>query len=154
MEEIGVTAEWAESMRRRLGFSIGSETTPQQESFKESKASDPIKFVPKGWGYEKWIANCPEYCGKILFFAKNKKCSWHYHQLKDEVFYVQTGALEVYYGTNDSLEVANKIILVEGEKFHVPRGMRHQMYALKDTLMFEFSTQHFDSDSFRIERGD
>ena len=28
---------------------------------------DPIKFVPKGWGYEKWIANGPEYCGKILF---------------------------------------------------------------------------------------
>tara|TARA_E500000318_G_scaffold16951_2_gene17219 strand:- start:6482 stop:6670 length:189 start_codon:yes stop_codon:yes gene_type:complete len=62
--------------------------------------------------------------------------------------------LEVYYGTNDSVEVANKIILVEGDKFHVPRGLRHQMYALKDTLMFEFSTQHFDSDSFRIERGD
>ena len=118
------------------------------------KASDPIKFVPKGWGHEKWIVNCPEYCGKILFFAKDKKCSWHYHEEKDEVFYVQSGAVELVYSYGDSAEAGDKIILVEGDKFHVPTGMRHQVYALKDTHIFEFSTQHFDSDSYRIEKGD
>ena len=46
--------------------------------------NDDIKFVPKGWGYEKWICNTSEYCGKLLFFAKGKRCSWHYHLLKDE----------------------------------------------------------------------
>ena len=51
----------------------------------------PIKFVPKGWGYEKWIVNNEEYCGKLLFLAKGKKCSWHFHKLKDEVFYGQSG---------------------------------------------------------------
>ena len=45
-----------------------------------------IKFVPKGWGFEKWIVNNEEYCGKLLYFAKGKRCSWHYHVLKDEVF--------------------------------------------------------------------
>jgi len=40
------------------------------------------------------------------------------------------------------------------DKFHVPIGLKHQMFALKDTELFEFSTQHFDSDSNRIERGD
>lgn len=29
-----------------------------------------IKFVPKGWGFEKWIVNNEEYCGKLLYFAK------------------------------------------------------------------------------------
>ena len=24
-----------------------------------------IKFVPKGWGFEKWIVNCDEYCGNL-----------------------------------------------------------------------------------------
>ncbi len=24
-----------------------------------------IKYVPKGWGFEKWIVNCEEYCGKL-----------------------------------------------------------------------------------------
>ena len=33
------------------------------------KTSLPIKFVPKGWGFEKWIVNCEEYCGKLLYFV-------------------------------------------------------------------------------------
>ena len=44
-----------------------------------------MKFVPKGWGFEKWIVNKPEYCGKLLYFVKGKRCSWHYHKIKDEV---------------------------------------------------------------------
>ncbi|BCU98886.1 MAG: hypothetical protein CM15mV24_1110 [Bellamyvirus sp.] len=50
-----------------------------------------IKHVPKGWGYEKWIVNTEEYCGKLLFFNEGKRCSWHYHKLKDETFYLQSG---------------------------------------------------------------
>ena len=75
-------------------------------------------FVPKGWGYEDWIVNKEEYCGKLLFFKKGKRCSWHYHKLKDETFYIYKGELEV-----------------------------------RDVEMFEFSTQHFDEDSIRIEVG-
>jgi len=148
--------ELADSMRKRLGFFTGLEDTLPQTSSEGVKmhASDPIKFVPKGWGYEKWIVNSPEYCGKILFFSKDRKCSWHYHKLKDEVFYVQSGVLQVYYSNDDCLETADLKVLIEGEKFHVPRGMRHQMIALKDTTIFEFSTPHFDSDSYRIEKGD
>ena len=143
-------------MRKRLGFFTESEDTlPQTLSADVNmQASDPIKFVPKGRGYEKWNVNSPEYCGKILFFARDRKCSWHYHVLKDEVFYIQSGAIQVYYSTGDSLETADTKILIEGDKFHVPRGMRHQMVALKDSLMFEFSTEHYDSDSYRIEKGD
>ena len=33
-------------------------------------------------------------------------------------------------------------------------GLRHQMLALEDTDMFEFSTQHFDEDSYRVIKGD
>ena len=113
-----------------------------------------IKIVPKGWGYEKWICNTEEYCGKLLHIIKGKKCSWHYHTLKDETFYLQEGKLLVKYSDNDNLNEATKIILERGDKFHVPTGLKHQMFALKDTELFEFSTQHFDSDSNRIERGD
>ena len=49
------------------------------------RAGQDIKFVPKGWGFEKWIVNCEQYCGKLLYIAKGKKCSWHYHNKKDEV---------------------------------------------------------------------
>ena len=119
------------------------------------KTSLPIKFVPKGWGFEKWIVNNEEYCGKLLYFVKGRRCSWHYHKLKDEVFYVQSGKMLVKYSDyTDKLDLADEIILGPGDNFHVYRGLRHQMIALEDTELFEFSTQHFDSDSYRLQKGD
>ena len=29
-----------------------------------------MKFVEKGWGWERWIVNKEEYCGKLLYFNK------------------------------------------------------------------------------------
>ena len=113
-----------------------------------------MKFVPKGWGFEKWIVNNEEYCGKLLYFVKGKRCSWHYHELKDEVFYVQSGKILVKYSDGDDLDAAEELVLGRGDNFHVYRGLRHQMIALEDTELFEFSTQHFDSDSHRIHKGD
>jgi len=113
-----------------------------------------MNFVPKGWGFEKWIVNNDEYCGKLLYFVKGKKCSWHYHELKDEVFYIQSGKMLVKYSDSDSIDKANEMLLEKGDNFHVYRGLRHQMIALEDTELFEFSTQHFDSDSYRIQKGD
>ena len=118
------------------------------------RASLPIKFVSKGWGFEKWIVNCEQYCGKLLYFVKDRKCSWHYHKLKDEVFYIHSGNLLVKYSDRDDLDDANEIILKPGDNFHVYAGLRHQMIALEDTELFEFSTQHFDDDSYRITKGD
>ena len=113
-----------------------------------------IKFVPKGWGFEKWIVNNDEYCGKLLYFVKDRKCSFHYHQLKDETFYVHSGKILLKYSEDDDLENAEEIILNRGDNFHVYRGLRHQMIALEDTELFEFSTQHFEIDSHRVVKGD
>ena len=118
------------------------------------KCTSEIKHVDKGWGHEKWIVNKPEYCGKLLFFNKGKRCSWHYHKIKDEVFYLQSGKLMVYYSDKDDLSKADQVILCPGDSFYVYVGLRHQMIALEDSELFEFSTQHFDSDSNRIIRGD
>ena len=36
-------------------------------------AREPIHIVePKGWGREVWIANNPQYCGKILEIKRKK----------------------------------------------------------------------------------
>ena len=78
-------------------------------------SSDLIKYVPKGWGYEKWIVNTEEYCGKILHINKGKKCSWHYHKLKDETFYLQKGQLLVRYSDDDDIENSKKTILISEE---------------------------------------
>ena len=52
------------------------------------------------------------------------------------------------------INYAKEIILSKGDNFHVYTGLRHQMLALEDTELFEFSTQHFDEDSYRIIKGD
>ena len=117
-------------------------------------SSSNIKIVQKGWGYEKWICNTEEYCGKLLHIIKGKRCSCHYHTLKDETFYLQEGRLLVKYSDDNDRDNAKELIMERGDKFHVYRGLRHQMLALEDSDLFEFSTEHFDSDSNRIIKGD
>jgi len=114
----------------------------------------PMTFVPKGWGHELIICNGPEYCGKKLHMNAGKHLSWHRHELKDEVFFCATGKVKVVYGNTDDMDKARERILNPGDNFHVYRGLRHRLYALEDSDIYEFSTQHFDSDSIRIIPGD
>lgn len=110
--------------------------------------------VEKGWGYELWIHN-EQYCGKLLFFNKKKKCSWHYHKLKEESFYLQQGRILLRYGWDEDINKAETLILKPGDSFHVPIGLKHQMTGLlKANILFEFSTKHHDFDSIRIIPGD
>jgi hypothetical protein len=44
--------------------------------------------------------------------------------------------------------------LAPGDKFHIIRGLVHRIEALEDSDLFEFSTEHFDFDSIRVEKGD
>jgi len=114
----------------------------------------PMKHVPKGWGYELWIDNNEEYCGKLLHMIAGKKLSWHYHNLKRETFYVAKGKIRLIYGDTDDMSQAKELILTPGMNFQVPRGLRHRLYAIEDSDIYEFSTQHFDEDSIRVEKGD
>lgn len=104
--------------------------------------------VSKGWGYELWIVNKPEYCGKLLFFNKGKRCSLHYHEIKDETFYLQSGRL-VIYG-----DFPAPVYMEPGDSLHIAPGTQHQIVALEDSELFEFSTEHFDHDSYRVIKGD
>ncbi len=115
---------------------------------------DNIEIHNKGWGRELWIVNKNGYCGKILEFYKGKKCSFHYHLLKDETFYLEQGRLQVVTSWTDEIDNATSITLEPGDKYHIPQGLRHQMIALEDSKLFEFSTTHYESDSYRIIKGD
>jgi quercetin dioxygenase-like cupin family protein len=60
----------------------------------------------------------------------------------------------VKFSDEESLENANELILNAGDSFHIYTGLKHQMIALEDCELFEFSTQHFEDDSYRIVKGD
>jgi len=119
-----------------------------------NRARKPVRIVPKGWGREVWIVNGDLYCGKILEIRKGKRCSLHFHKLKTESFYLRAGRLKVRVKESPESEVIEEFELVAGECMDVPLGLVHQMEALEDAELYEFSTQHFDSDSHRIVAGD
>ncbi len=45
--------------------------------------------------------------------------------------------------------------MTKGDVFEIPPGLKHQFIGIADvTEIMEFSTQHFESDSIRTEKGD
>ena len=103
-----------------------------------------IKIVDKIWGKEYWIHNSEKYCGKKLILNKGKRCSLHHHKIKDETFYVQEGKVLM------KLEKIERVMEF-GEVIEIPRGKLHRFSGLENSILFEFSTQHFDEDSYRAK---
>lgn len=110
-------------------------------------------YVPKGWGNELIIENNEMYCGKLLKFKSDCKFSMHYHMDKDETWYVQKGKF-VYRWIDTENADMNESILRKGDVVRQRPGQPHQLIALTDGLIFEVSTHHEDSDSYRVMKGD
>jgi len=107
----------------------------------------------RGWGYETWIENLPEYCGKILHVYKGLRGSLHFHMNKMETMYLQSGKVQLRFvdpekGTDYTID------LNPGDSILIPRGQVHQIIGIEESDLFEFSTVHEESDSHRVQKGD
>ena len=109
--------------------------------------------VPKGWGEELIIENNEMYCGKLLIFKKGCRFSMHYHLIKDETWYVDKGEFIYRWIDTETAETIEQK-LKPGDVVRQRVGQPHQLIALTNGTVFEVSTQHFDSDSYRVVRGD
>jgi quercetin dioxygenase-like cupin family protein len=109
--------------------------------------------VPKGWGEELIIENNDLYCGKLLIFKAGCKFSMHYHMIKDETWYVETGEF-IYRWIDTETADVHEQKLVPGNVVRQLPGQPHQLEAITDGKIFEVSTQHFDEDSYRVWKGD
>ncbi len=117
-----------------------------------SRVSHP-QVIPKGWGHELIIVNTPKYCGKILHFHTGGKFSMHYHLLKEETWYVASGRFRfLYIDTNNA--TIYETTLQKGDVVTNYVGQPHQIICEEEGDIFETSTQHFDSDSYRVFKGD
>jgi len=103
-----------------------------------------MKKAKKVWGSELWIVNNSLYCGKILILKRGFCCSFHYHRIKDETFYVLEG--KVIMRLNDDV-----FVMKSGDSCHVHPWMNHRFTGVKDSKIVEFSTRHLETDSYRIE---
>lgn len=117
----------------------------------------PIISVPevhkKAWGEELWIHNSEKYCGKILRFHKDGKFSFHFHIKKEETWYITKGQLWFVYIDTETAKMKSCVLGV-GQTVHLKPGVPHRLIAIEDSEVFEVSTEHFNSDSYRIEPGD
>ncbi len=113
-----------------------------------------IKEVEKTWGYEWWIINTIQYCGKELFIKRGKWSSegrYHYHKLKDETFYVVKGKLMLDYVDRNNR--FHSVVLKSGEAFRIKPKIKHRFSTntFGGCKFMEFSTKHSDEDSYRCE---
>lgn len=110
-------------------------------------------IVPKRWGRELVFANNAMYCGKVLEFKKGSKFSMHFHRNKHETWYVASGALLLKWIDTETADQHTRA-LSAGDVVEVQPCQPHQLVALEDASVFEVSTTHRDSDSYRVLPGD
>lgn len=108
---------------------------------------------PKGWGSELIWATNDQYCGKLLNFDIDSKCSMHFHRYKDETWYVLSGKFLVkYIDTRDSAVYSHE--LLPGDVWHNPPLQPHQLHCLASGTIIEVSTPDSVEDNYRIAPGD
>ena len=113
-----------------------------------------MEKVEKTWGWEHWFANTKDYCGKLLFVECDKWSSegrFHYHEIKDETFFVIQGRLILDIASDDG--EYQRMILYENSSYRVMPGVKHRFSASSEggCKFIEASTHHEDSDSFRCK---
>ena len=105
----------------------------------------------KAWGYELWLANTQDYCGKRLILHKGWRCSMHHHKQKDETFYVAAGQVFIETASLDFSRKQSQL-LITGETVRILPETWHRFSGVTEAELIEISTHHDDADSYRQER--
>lgn len=103
----------------------------------------------KSWGHELWIHNGPLYTFKILNFLANTHGSLHYHLAKTETWFVESGQFLIT-TVNPKTGTHTFFPASHGSIIHLPAGTAHQVCCSHAGSVFEASTPHSNSDTFRI----
>jgi quercetin dioxygenase-like cupin family protein len=109
--------------------------------------------VKKGWGYEIIWATNNLYCGKLLNFNTRAKFSMHFHAVKDETWYVQSGKFTVIVIDTKTAERFEHA-LNAGDTWHNPPLLPHQLVCIEAGSIIEVSTPDSVEDNYRVEEGD
>lgn len=109
--------------------------------------------VEKGWGYEDiWCTN-DKYCGKFMHFNTGAKFSMHFHSVKDETWYIQSGKFIVrYIDTTDAS--THDAELNPGDIWHNAPLLPHQLICVEAGVVLEVSTPDSVEDNYRVLPGD
>jgi len=118
-------------------------------------------MIAKKWGSEHILHAGENYWMKRLVFDPHAVGSMHKHEIKDETWYVESGAaLVIVRMPTTSRETSETLIptredreitLLKGDILHLEAGVYHQVHAGKDGfVIIEASSPHTNSDVYRI----
>lgn len=110
-------------------------------------------YVEKGWGHEFIWATNEKYCGKMMHFKTDARFSMHFHRDKEETWYIQSGKFIVKYIDTKTAEQF-ELELREGDTWHNPPCMPHQLVCLQEGTVVEVSTPDSVEDNYRVQPGD
>lgn len=113
-----------------------------------------MEIVKKLWGREVIFANNDMYCGKLLIHDEaGSKGSMHFHMNKHETFYVQQGSFILRWIDTGTTTIHEEKLYI-GDTWVNEPGKPHQLEALvNNSIIFEVSTHHEDSDTYRVMPG-
>ncbi len=130
----------------------------------KDKETEPSKatVIPKGWGGEYFAYHTPqEHNGqkldvdtvKLMYFEKDKKCSIHYHKLKEEYFICVVGRFRIE--LTDEWGSPNVFELEPFQRVFIPKMREHRIIGLEDkNILLEVSSLDHPDDSIRLVKGD
>jgi mannose-6-phosphate isomerase len=111
-----------------------------------------VRVVRKPWGKETILIETELYCSKIITCKDNEWSSggrWHYHERKDETFYVLDGILQLELKRRGDDEAQTRT-LHKGDIARVyPRDLHR--FKSKRCKFLEVSTHDDPSDTVRME---
>jgi len=75
----------------------------------------------------------------------------HFHEKKEEIFYIFHGKIRATLMDMDTLQVEEQV-LEKGDRIRIQPRCGHIFYALEDTVVVEYSPQVYDpEDSYRLD---
>ena len=97
-----------------------------------------------------------EEIGHLAFFElkRGHQRGNHYHERKEEVFYIIGGQIRAVFLDVDSAEKEEQM-LTKGDKVRVATRVGHVFYGIDDAFVIEYSPQYYDrEDTYSMSLGD
>ena len=108
-----------------------------------------VMISGKVWGSTQEIFKNANFEINRIFAKKDHYCSKHRHKHKHNLFYVESGQLEIYVEKND-YNLVDKTTLTDGQRMNVAPEENHYFKAVVDTVAYEvYYTQPIGDDIIR-----
>jgi len=111
-----------------------------------SKNKQVISVTEKPWGHEELLLNQGAVGMKRMVLKPKQKTSYHFHNFKNEVFFVENGKAKVRFESGEK-------IISKGEFVYIPKLTKHQTSnpGPGKLSILEFSSPHSETDVIRVE---